>query len=241
MKGYITSFESFATLEGPGIRFALFMSGCNLRCAYCHNPDTWNKGKEYSSDELFKLILRYRPYFRNGGGVTFSGGEPLMQTDFLIDLAKKLKAENVHIALDTSCSILTDKQKDLYSLCDLVIADLKFTTQKQYIEFCKGNVYDTVISTLRYLNDTNKPLWVRTVIVPDINDSEKDIDDYYLLIKDFQNIERVELKPFHTLGFSKYQSLGIHNPLLEKEGLSIQKLNLLKDRLAKLSSGAFIV
>lgn len=234
MVGYITSYDSFATLEGPGIRFAIFMSGCNLRCIYCHNPDTWQQGKPIEAQDLVKTISRYKPYFRGGGGVTFSGGEPLMQTDFVTEAAIMLKEQGIHIALDTSCGILTSKQKELYKLCDLVIADLKFTNAKQYAQFCKNDVFDTVIATLRYLNQQNIPIWLRIVIVPDINDSITDINNYYEIIKGFTNIRKLELKPFHTMGYSKYQQLGIDNPLAETNDLPLQKLDELQKHLDSL-------
>lgn len=234
MVGYITSYDSFATLEGPGIRFAIFMSGCNLRCVYCHNPDTWQQSKPIDSQDLVNTISRYKPYFRNGGGVTFSGGEPLMQTDFVTEVALRLKEQGIHIALDTSCGILTDKQKTLYKLCDLVIADLKFTNAEQYAQFCKNDVFDTVIATLRYLNQHDMPVWLRTVIVPDINDTPDDINNYYQIIKQFTNIRKLELKPFHTMGYSKYTQLGIDNPLAETKDLPQQKLNELQSYLNSL-------
>jgi len=234
MVGYITSYESFATMEGPGIRFAAFLSGCNLRCAYCHNPDTWKQGKPYEADELVTMILRYKPYFRGGGGVTFSGGEPLMQAEFLCEVGAKLRAQGIHIALDTSCSFLGEPQKKLYRLCDLVIADLKFTTPELYKDYCKNDIFGTVMSTLRYLNQQNIPVWIRTVIVPGINDTPEDIDAYYSHIKEFTNVQRFELKPFHTMGFSKYEKLGIPNPLQGKEGLPQETLEMLKNHLNNL-------
>lgn len=239
MQGYITSYESFATKEGPGIRFAVFMSGCNLRCAYCHNPDTWKQGKPVDSDELVRLIVRYKPYFRGGGGVTFSGGEPLMQTAFVTEVARKLKEADIHIAIDTSCGLLSDSQKELYKLCDLVIADLKFTSNALYAEYCKNDVFDTVISTFRYLNEQNIPVWARTVVVPGINDTEADISAAYGLIKDYPNIAKYELKPFHTMGFSKYGDLGISNPLSDKQSLPEERLAALKKHLQYISKGRF--
>jgi len=234
MQGYITSYESFATMEGPGIRFAVFLSGCNLRCVYCHNPDTWKNGKPIDSDEFVKQIVRYKSYFRFGGGVTFTGGEPLMQTEFVIETAKKLKEEGIHIALDTACGLLGDKQKALYGLCDLVIADLKFPDGEGYGKYCKNDVFGTVTETLRYLNTIDKPVWVRTVIVPGINDNEEFLARYAAIIKHFSNIQKYELKPFHTMGFSKYEQLGIENPLAGTEGMPLERLEKLKKYLNSL-------
>ncbi|HKL73490.1 MAG TPA: radical SAM protein, partial [Clostridia bacterium] len=198
MDGFINSYESFATMEGPGIRFAVFMAGCNLRCAYCHNPDTWGGGQAIDSQSLYKTVLRYKPYFKNGGGVTFSGGEPLLQAEYILEVAQSLKSDGIHIALDTSCSLLEDSQKKLYNLCDLVIADLKFTTKENYNKYCKNDILGTVISTLSHLNENNIPVWIRIVIIPEINDTKEAISEYYSIVKDFTNIKKIELKPFHT-------------------------------------------
>lgn len=240
MLGYITKYESFATMEGPGIRFAVFLSGCNLRCVYCHNPDSWRQGNPVESHDLVRQILRYKPYFRSGGGVTFTGGEPLMQTDFVIEVAKKLKEQGIHIALDTACGLLGKKQKELYTLCDLVIGDLKFPDAEGYGSYCGNDVFGTVIETLRYLNTNNIPVWVRTVIVPGINDNEDFVARYAAIIKEFPNIQKYELKPFHTMGFSKYDQLGIENPLAGVEAMPLEKLDKLKRFLNGLLRKHFI-
>ncbi|HOO22424.1 MAG TPA: 4Fe-4S cluster-binding domain-containing protein [Clostridia bacterium] len=228
MKGLVAKYESFATMDGPGIRFAVFFSGCPLRCAYCHNPDTWTGGVETDSEQLVSDILRYKPYFRNGGGVTFTGGEPLVQTGFITEVAKKLKEHDIGIALDTACSIFGKAQKELYALCDLVIADLKFPTGEMYRQYCGNDVLGNVIATLRYLNEQKVKVWIRTVIVPDVNDTPEFIRKYHNLIKDFDNIERYELKPFHTMGFEKYENLQIDNPFVGKKALDVSKLDCLK-------------
>jgi pyruvate formate lyase activating enzyme len=221
-------------MEGPGIRFGVFMAGCNLRCAYCHNPDTWSGGIPIESEELYKTIIRYKPYFRKGGGVTFTGGEPLLQASYLIEVSNKLKEEGINIAIDTSCSLLGSEQKKLYKLCDLVIADLKFTTAKHYKEYCKKDISGTVKDTLRYLNENNIPVWIRIVIIPEVNDTKDDIKEYYNIIKDFTNIEKVELKPFHTMGFEKYENLKLENPFLQKKAMPEDKLFILQTYLKEL-------
>lgn len=234
MIGYINSYESFATMEGPGIRFAVFMAGCNLRCAYCHNPDTWGGGNPIDSEQLYKTIIRYKPYFKRGGGVTFTGGEPILQANYLLEVAKNLKKDGINIAIDTSLSLLYDEQKELYKLCDLVIADLKFTTSKDYYDYCKKDILGTVKESLRYLNDNNIPVWVRIVIVPEVNDTKEYIKEYYNIIKDFSNIERAELKPFHTMGFEKYEKLKLNNPFSQKKAMGQETLDTLQTYLNEL-------
>ncbi|MFA5449076.1 MAG: pyruvate formate-lyase-activating protein [Clostridia bacterium] len=237
-KGYINSLESFATFEGAGIRLAIFMQGCNLRCAYCHNPDTWTPrtNEVVTSEDLLKKALRYKPYFKNGGGVTFTGGEPLLQADFLIETVKLLKENGINTAIDTSCSLLNDSVKELYSLCELVIADLKYPDNSRYTAKCGMAALDKVVESLRFLEEKNIPVWLRTVIVPNDNDTEKDILAYYNIIKDFKNIKKYELLPFHTMGFKKYTALGINNPLEGLSALPNERLTQLKAYLAKLAT-----
>ena len=139
MKGRVHSFESFAASDGPGIRFSIFLSGCPMRCVYCHNPDTWDRsgGSEYSADEIVKKVLRFKPYFKNGGGVTISGGEPFMQAEFLTELLKKLKKENIHTAVDTSGFYLNDSVKEALLYTDLVLLDIKHTDAEGFKKITK--------------------------------------------------------------------------------------------------------
>ncbi|NLL56325.1 MAG: radical SAM protein [Clostridiales bacterium] len=234
MIGYISSYESFATMEGPGIRFAVFMAGCNLRCAYCHNPDTWTDGHKIDSNELYNHIIRYKPYFKNGGGVTFTGGEPILQAKYLTDVSRKLIADGINIAVDTSLSVLSDEQKEFYTLCNLVIADLKFTTGKNYEKYCKKDIFSTAKDTLNFLQEKNIAVWIRTVIIPGVNDTKEDIKNYYDVIKGYKNIERFELKPFHTMGFEKYEKLNLANPFYNKADMSQDKMEILQNYLNEL-------
>lgn len=241
MKGYINSFESFATLEGDGIRFAVFMQGCPLRCVCCHNPDTWALERaaiELSAEELVQKVLRYKPYFIGGGGVTFSGGEPLAQTEFLLQVLPKLRANGINVAIDTSCAVLNESVKKLYDLCDLVIADLKYHTKEDYLKHCRADVLNTVTDTLKYLDAQNISVWIRTVIIPGINDTKEHIDAYYDLVAGYRNIKKYELKPFHTMGFYKYEKEGIDNPLIKVAAMDEDKLDILKKHLQKLYNGA---
>ncbi len=216
MKGYIHSLESFGSVDGPGIRYVIFFSGCPMRCAYCHNPDTWNMtaGTLTDTDELVGKAMRYRPYWKREGGVTVSGGEPLMQIDFLIELFEKLKKENVHTCVDTSGAPFTreepffSKFRRLTDLTDLFLADIKHIDSDRHRELTgRGN--ENILDMLRFLSETKKPVWIRHVLVPDKTD-----DDYYLkklreFIDTLGNVERVEVLPYHTLGAAKWKSLGI--------------------------------
>lgn len=220
----IHSFESLATLDGEGIRYGVFFTGCPLRCIYCHNPDTWfDNGRDYTPEELVKKIKRYKPYFKNGGGVTFSGGEPLLNADFINKTAPLLKAEKIDYCLDTSGSVpLTDKVKTCIDNADMVILDIKFCDEESYKKYTKGN-FENFVHIGKYCTDTGKKLWLRTVVVPGINDSEEQIVEYAEFAKQF-TYEKYELLAFHTMGFFKYEKLGIENPLLDKQALSKERL-----------------
>lgn len=226
----IHSFESMAALDGDGIRYAVFFTGCPLRCAYCHNPDTWHKsGNDWTTDALVKKIRRYKPYFKNGGGVTFSGGEPLLNADFIVEAGQLLREENINYAIDTSGSVpLTDSVKKALDGADLVILDLKFYNSDDYAKYTKGK-FQNFIAIGKYCSENGIRLWLRTVVVPNINDTEEHIIKYAEFSKQFK-FQKYELLAFHTMGFFKYDNLKIENPLkgtpaLDKERLSqLQKI-----------------
>lgn len=210
--GRVHSFETFGAVDGPGIRFVIFMQGCSLQCKYCQNRDTWeiNAGNQYSAEELLNKILKYKNYFlASGGGVTVSGGEPLLQYKFLIELFTLLKKENIHTAIDTSGNVdLTDDMKKLINLTDLFLLDIKCIND----EICKkltGVSNKKELAFAKYLSSTNKPTWIRQVIVPTITDRTEDL----LALKDFlstlTNVEKIELLPYHDLGKSKWIKLGL--------------------------------
>ena len=216
IKARIHSFESFGAVDGPGIRFVVFFQGCILRCKYCHNRDTWplNSGLEYTSDELISKILRYKNYFTvSGGGVTLSGGEPLLQQDFLLELLPKLKKQGIHTTIDTSGSLpLTDKMKKIIDLTDLFLLDIKCIND----DICKdlvGVSNKLELAFARYLSDIDKPVWIRQVLVPGITDHEEDL----LQLKDFlttlKNVKKVEILPYHDLGRFKWENLGCNYEL----------------------------
>lgn len=226
----IHSFESMAALDGDGIRYAVFFTGCPLRCVYCHNPDTWHKsGNDWTTDAFVKKIRRYKPYFKNGGGVTFSGGEPLLNADFIVEAGQLLREENINYAIDTSGSVpLTDSVKKALDGADLVILDLKFYNSDDYAKYTKGK-FQNFIAIGKYCSENGIRLWLRTVVVPNINDTEEHIIKYAEFSKQFK-FQKYELLAFHTMGFFKYDNLKIENPLkgtpaLDKERLSqLQKI-----------------
>lgn len=225
----IHSFESLAALDGEGIRYDIFFTGCPLRCAYCHNPDTWYKSDmDMSAQDVFKKIVRFKPYFKNGGGVTFSGGEPLLNSDFINELYPMLKSESISYCLDTSGSVdLTDSVKTAIDNADMIILDIKFHNEKDYKKYTKGN-FDNFMQIGGYCTEKNKRLWLRTVVVPGINDTQQDMDRYCTLVRDFR-FEKYELLPFHTMGFFKYDNLEIENPLKNTKAMNKDKLDALQN------------
>ena len=220
----IHSIESMAALDGEGIRYGVFFTGCPLRCVYCHNPDTWfGTGTEYTAEELAKKIKRYKPYFKNGGGVTFSGGEPLLNAEFINEISPLLKAEDIGYCLDTSGSVpLTDTVKTCIDNADMVILDIKFYNEADYKKYTVGN-FENFIAIGRYCTETGKRLWLRTVVVPNINDNEDKIRRYRDFASQFR-YEKYELLPFHTMGFFKYENLKIENPLKNAKPMDKGKL-----------------
>ena len=206
----IHSIETFGTVDGPGIRFVTFFQGCNLECKYCHNRDTWNinEGNYISVDELFDNILKYKSYIMPNGGFTASGGEPLLQPYFLISLFKKLKEANIHIAIDTSGMVeINDTIKELLSLTDLVLLDIKHINPekaKQLIGFDNKKE----LKFAKYLSDNNIPVWIRQVIIPGVTDSKEDLLELKKFINSLNNVQNVELLPYHNLGEYKWNNLG---------------------------------
>lgn len=210
MEGRIHSFESLGAVDGPGVRFVVFMQGCSLKCKYCQNRDTWNLkgGTTYSSDEIVEKILRYKNYIMLNGGVTISGGEPLLQAKFLTQLFTKLKKYNIHTCIDTSGNVaLTDEIKDLINLTDLFLLDIKCINDEKAINLT-GVSNKKELEFARYLSSINKPMWIRQVLVPGYTDDEQDL----LKLKDFistlKSVEKVEILPYHDLGKFKWEKLG---------------------------------
>ena len=224
MKGYIHSLQSLGTVDGPGVRAVVFGEGCPLRCAYCHNPDTWERRDSDAVEhtELAERIIRLYPYIKDGG-VTFSGGEPCMQAEFFTELAKILKARGLHIALDTCGEIFTPAVEELLDVVDLVLLDVKMTTETDYRRYTGGSL-GKVKSTLSSLEAFRKDVWIRHVVVPRINDTREDIKRLAELLKGYKCITKVELLPFKTLCREKYKNLGIPFPLEDTEAMPRERL-----------------
>ena len=215
MEGRIHSFESLGAVAGPGVRFVVFMQGCALKCKYCQNRDTWNLkgGTTYSSDEIVDKILRYKNYIMPNGGVTISGGEPLLQTKFLIELFTKLKKYNIHTCIDTSGSVvLTDEIKELIDLTDLFLLDIKCINDEKAINLT-GVSNKKELEFARYLSNINKPMWIRQVLVPGYTDDEQDLIKLREFISTLKSVKKVEVLPYHDLGKFKWEQIGEVYPL----------------------------
>lgn len=226
MVGYIHSFESLAALDGGGLRFAVFLSACPMRCAYCHNPDMWNIGSaaiKMTPEELVGKIKRYKPYFKDNGGVTFIGGEPLVQAEFIAETLPLLSEAGIRCVVDTSGDVeLTDSVKKVLSGAERVLLDLKFWDNESYLKYT-GRGIENTLNVLEYLDSIGKNTVIRTVVIPDINDSEEIISKYLPYLKGRSCVEKYELLAFHTMGFFKYEKLGIKNPLADKSALDKTK------------------
>ena len=228
MKGYIHSLQSMGTVDGPGVRAVLFTEGCPLRCAYCHNPDTWEMREEnlVSAEEIAEKIIRLYPYIKNGG-VTFSGGEPCMQSEFLYELSLLLKEKNLHIALDTSGCILDESTKKLLTVTDMVLLDVKMTSEEDYERYIGGSL-DKTMDFLGYLEEKGIETWIRHVVVPGINDTKEDILKLKELLSPYKCITKTELLPFRTLCLEKYENMGIEFPFRDTEQMDKEKLKELQ-------------
>ena len=213
MQGKIHSIQSLGTVDGPGIRGVVFMQGCPLRCGYCHNPDTWDRegGEVATPEEVFQKIRRFRPYFKKDGGITVSGGEPLLQAEFVRELFALCKADGIHTCLDTSGCVMNEKTDALLELTDLVLLDIKMTNDADYREHI-GCPMEKPVAFLDRLEERNIPVWIRQVIVPGVNDTEENIVRLNGLLKGRKNIERVQLLPFKKICVTKYENMGIPFP-----------------------------
>lgn len=232
-KGSVSAIETFGLVDGPGIRTVVFLSGCRLRCIFCHNPEMLKKGENnYTPEQLVSKIIRNKPYFkRNNGGVTFSGGEPLLQMEFLIETCKLLKKENIHIALDTA-GVGNGDYEELLDLVDLVIFDIKALDNESY-KYITNNEITETLKFLDKCQQLNKKMWIRQVIIPGINDNEEYILSLKKFIKSLTNIEKVELLPYHTYGVSKYEKLNIPYKLGDTKDMDIKRCQELEKLLLK--------
>lgn len=211
MIGKIHSIETFGTVDGPGIRFVIFMQGCTLKCKYCHNRDTWklNSGTPTSTDELIKEILNYKSYMDNsGGGVTVSGGEPLLQAPFVTELFKELKSLGIHTALDTAGSLpISNEIKELLKYTDLVLLDIKHIDDLKAINLT-GFSNKNNLEFAKYLSNVKIPVWIRQVLVPGFTDDKFDLQNLKKFIDSLENVEKVEILPYHDLGKFKWAEIG---------------------------------
>lgn len=215
-KGYIHSLESFGSVDGPGVRYVIFTSGCAMRCQFCHNPDTWNmqSGTPYTADELIAKAVKYRTYWGSKGGITVSGGEPLLQIDFLTELFQKAKEEGIHTTLDTSGQPFTKEEpyfqkfQKLMEVTDLVMLDLKHMDEEQH-RMLTGHTNRNILELADYLSDIGKPVWIRHVLVPQRSDEDVYLNRLRDYIRTLHNVERVEILPYHTLGIYKWKELGL--------------------------------
>mgnify|MGYP002645789383 CR=1 FL=1 len=226
--GRIHSFQSLGAVDGPGLRFVIFMQGCSLRCLYCHNPDTWNfsGGTEYTPDAIVRKVLRFRPYFGEKGGVTVTGGEPLAQPEFTAELFRLLQCKGIHTALDTAGVGNFQKTEKVLRYTDLVLADVKFLSETEYRKNCGGS-FEAVMAFLEQVKKQKIPLWIRHVVVPNLTDDEEHIRKLSTFAKAYPNLQKIELLPFRKLCLEKYQAMGIPFPLIDTPEMSettIEKL-----------------
>lgn len=224
--GKIHSVESMGLVDGPGIRVVVFMQGCALRCKFCHNPDTWtpNGGEEFTPEELVKKIERFKPYFeRSGGGVTFSGGDPLRQPEFLLETLKLCKAKGINTCLDTSGYGFGDYD-EILKYTDLVLFDIKHFTREGYKNVTLMEI-DESLKFLEAMKRNNTKMWIRHVVVPGLTDGEEHLRQLKEVIDTIPNVEKVELLPYHLLGVNKYETLGFKYPL---DGVEAMDKELLK-------------
>ncbi len=232
MTGRIHSFQSLGTADGPGVRAVVFMQGCPLRCACCHNPDTWdfNGGKEATPEEIFLKIKRLKNYFGESGGVTVSGGEPLMQPEFIKELFTLCKTDGITTAIDTSGCVLNNDIKDVLKLTDTVLLDYKYITDELY-KTKVGCEKIKVDEFLEYLNSQNINTWIRQVIIKDLNNNESSVSALKELKEKFSCIKKIELLPFKKLCIEKYEKLNLQFPLAETPETTKQEIEELSEYL----------
>lgn len=245
MSGRIHSLESFGTVDGPGTRFVVFVQGCPMRCAYCHNPDTWSMtaGKVMEASEIIEQYERNKPFYQNGGGLTVTGGEPLMQVDFLIELFTLAKEKGIHTCIDSSGiayrpdnQAFIGKLDKLMPLTDLVMLDIKHIDPKKHKELT-SQPNDGILAFCSYLNEKGVDMWIRHVVVPGITDDDKYLFDLGYFIGQFSNLKALDVLPYHTMGETKYEKLGIDYPLkgvpaMEKDKV-IDKKKVILDGIKK--------
>ncbi len=225
--GKIHSIQTLGTLDGPGVRFVVFTQGCNLRCHCCHNPDTWDMsgGAEVTPGEIVEKAKKYRGYFGEKGGITISGGEPLLQPDFVYELFKLCKSDRINTCLDTSGSVLNDKVLEVLSVTDRVLLDVKYTDDESYRKYV-GCDLSRVLDFLQILQETNIPTTIRQVVIPGINDSDENYIKLKKIVDSHSCIDKTELLPFRKICITKYEKMGLEFPfkdICEPEKKDIDK------------------
>ncbi len=230
--GRINSLQSLGTVDGPGLRFVVFLQGCNLRCKCCHNPDTWESHSEkiFTPEEIVNKALNYCEYFGEKGGITLSGGEPLLQADFAYEVFKLCHENNINTCLDTSGSILNESVKKLLTETDRVLLDIKYTDDNFYMKNV-GCSLSKPMEFLEYLNEQKIPTTVRQVIIPTFNDNEKNIEELNEIVKKHSCVDKVELLPFKKICQTKYDSMGIKFPFADVPTPTKETMNELNNLL----------
>lgn len=230
MKGKIHSIETFGAVDGPGIRTVFFMQGCPARCLYCHNPDSWeeSRGEDIELERVVHWAVRGMPYYGEKGGVTFSGGEPLMQGEFLVEAMKALHEKGINCAIDTSGTYIDCYSEAAIADCDLVLLDIKHPDPERF-KIITGREQDTLFEIINLINGYDKHVWIRNVVVPDINDTEEDIGALNAFISRIKHVDKVELLGYHTMAVEKYGKLGITYRLKGVPPMDGEKLNRLRE------------
>lgn len=229
MSGLIHSIETMGALDGPGIRTVVFLQGCLARCIYCHNPDTWKmgEGRRYTPEQIVQFAKRYKPYYGKEGGVTFSGGEPLMQGEFVAKCIKQLEEEGIQSIIDTSGTFIDAYTEEVVGAAQLVILDVKHTSPKIFKEI-SGLPQDNLLKFIHIMNKKKKPVWLRQVIVPGINDTEENILKLNRFATRLNQVERIELLGYHNMGKVKWDKMNLAYPLKHTEPMDAKKLDELK-------------
>ena len=222
----VHSYESMGTYDGPGLRLVVFLQGCPFRCLYCANPDTipFDGGKETDVEYIVKMAVSQKPFFGRRGGVTFSGGEPTAQAKDLIPVVKSLKEEGIHVCIDTNGGIWNPAVEELLGMIDLVLLDVKQINPERHLNLTERSNEQT-LKTAQWLEDNNKPFWLRYVLVPGISDFEEDIRAFGEHFKSFKMLQRVEILPYHTLGIHKYETMGQEYKLKETKTNTPEQLD----------------
>lgn len=239
--GRIHSIETFGTVDGPGIRYILFMQGCPLRCKYCHNRDTWDvrAGKEYTTDEIVTDALKYKTFMQfSGGGITASGGEATLQPEFLAELFKKAKDNGIHTCLDTSGFVSIESIESVLENTDLVLLDIKHINDEKSKELTGVGITKT-LELAKYLDSKNIPVWIRHVLVPTITDSETDLEELGKFVASLNNVDRFEILPYHSLGVHKWEAMGIDYELKHIEDASSEDVDRANEIVERFGAKAF--